>query len=132
MRTLGAIVTSIAVAVLLMATATPSDAARKHVYSRTRAFDGVWSVSIMTRNGPCAASYRYPAQISNGQVLQAESDFSYQISGVVTGNGQISVTVSSGGQSATGYGRVTRTMGQGWWRTAGGQCSGVWTASRRG
>jgi hypothetical protein len=127
MRKLGSILTALAVAGLLVAiAATPSDAAR-----RTRAFDGVWSVSIFTHDGPCAPSYRYPARIYNGLVVQAENDFSYQISGAVTSNGGISVTVSSGGQSATGYGRMTRTRGAGWWRAAGGQCSGTWNAQRR-
>jgi hypothetical protein len=132
MRKFGGILAAIVVAGLLLGLApAPSDAAPKHA-SRTRAFDGLWSVSIFTQDGPCSASYRYPARIIDGQVLQAENDFSYQISGVVLGNGGITVTVSSGGQSATGYGRLTRIRGAGWWRAAGGQCSGIWNAIRRG
>jgi hypothetical protein len=88
-------------------------------------------VSIMTRDGPCAPSYRYPARIVNGRVVQVQQDFSYQIAGVVTNAGGISVMVSSGGQSATGYGRLNQTRGAGWWRAAGGMCSGVWSAARR-
>ncbi len=133
MRKFGGIFTAIAVAGLLVAIAvTPSDAARKHVYARTRAFDGLWSVSIFTRDGPCAPSYRYPARIIDGHVVQAENDFNYEINGAVVRNGGISVTVSSGGQSATGYGRLSRSRGAGWWRAAGGQCSGTWSATRRG
>lgn len=131
MRRLGGIMTAIAVAGLVVAfAATPSDAAKRVV--RSRAFDGLWSVSIYTQNGPCSPSYRYPARIVNGQVGQAENDFSYQIAGTVVSSGAIAVTVSSGGQSATGYGRMTPTRGTGWWRTDGGQCSGVWNAIRRG
>jgi hypothetical protein len=133
MRKLGGILTATVVAVLLSGLAPePSGAAPKHAGVRTRAFDGLWSVSIFTREGPCSASYRYPARIVGGQVVQAENSFSYQISGVVIASGGISVTVSSGGQSATGYGRLTHSKGSGWWRAAGGQCSGVWSAMRRG
>ena len=89
MRKLGGIVTTIAAAILLMAvTASPSDAA-----SRTRAFDGLWSVSINTQNGSCPASLRYPVAIVGGQVQQAEADFSYQITGVVVSSGAIAVIV---------------------------------------
>jgi len=124
MRKLGGIFTAAAVAAVLVAIAvTPSDAA-------SRAFDGLWSVSIFTRQGPCS-TYRYPARIVSGRVLQAEPDFTYQIAGIVNSAGSIVVTVSSGGQSATGRGRMNRTRGIGTWVAAGGQCSGVWNAMRR-
>ncbi len=129
MRKLGGVCAAIAVAGLLAtATVTPSDAAR----ARSGAFDGLWSVSIYTQYGPCDPSYRYPARIAGGQVTQADNDFSYQISGVVTAAGGISVRVTRSGQSATGYGRLTGSRGAGWWRADGNQCSGRWTAVRRG
>ena len=106
MRKHGAILAAIAVAGLLMAGAvTPSAAAHKRA-AASSAFDGLWSVSIFTRAGPCDPSYRYPARIVHGRVMQAENDFSYQISGAVVASGGIAVTVSKGGQSATGYGRL--------------------------
>ena len=129
MRTFAGAVAAIAMAgALTAATVTPSDAGK---YVRSP-YDGLWSVSIYTQNGPCDPSYRYPARIVGSQVLQADNSFDYQISGVVTRAGGISVTVRRGNQSATGYGRLSRTQGTGWWRTAGGQCSGVWNAVRRG
>jgi hypothetical protein len=155
MRKLGGVLTAIAVAMVLFGMAPrPSSAANDPATAdnlraavdpaaapkakvprrravRTRAYDGIWSVSIFTKDGPCAASYRYPARILNGQVVQAEPDITYQLAGAVTSAGGISVTVSSGGQSATGYGRLTRTKGGGWWRAAGGACSGIWNAMRR-
>jgi hypothetical protein len=85
----------------------------------TRAFDGVWSVSISTVNGSCPASLRYPAIISNGLVTRADGEFGYDISGAVYNTGGIIVTVSQNGQSATG--RLAST----------GQCSGTWAAQRR-
>ena len=134
MKTIGGGVTALAVAAVLIATArTPSGAAAtKPVYASTHAFDGLWSVSIVTRQGPCPASYRYPARIVGGRVVQADNDGSYQIAGRVSGSGAIAVRVSSGGQSAVGYGRMSRSQGGGWWRADGGECVGTWSAVRRG
>jgi hypothetical protein len=129
MRTLGGAVTAIAVGGLLMAAA-PSQAAKKH-YTRSGAYDGLWSVSIRTQFGPCDPSYRYPARIVAGQVVQAENDFSYQISGFVVASGAIAVTVSKGLGSATGYGRLHGASGGGRWSAGNNQCYGTWTAMRR-
>jgi hypothetical protein len=133
MRTLGYVATALAFAGLFGAlTVTPSDAApRKQTHARSRAYDGLWSVSIRTQSGPCDASYRYPARIVGGLITQVENDFSYQISGAVVASGAIAVTVSSGGQSATGYGRLHGATGGGHWSAAGGQCIGQWSALRR-
>lgn len=98
----------------------------------TRAFDGLWSVSISTLNGSCPASLRYPAQITNGRVGLAGGEGGYAISGAVYSTGGIVVTVSQSGQSATGRGRLRRAGGGGRWRTLSGQCSGTWVAERRG
>ena len=103
--------------------------AKKH--TRSRAYDGLWSVSIRTQAGPCDPSYRYPARIVGGQLQQADNDFSYQISGVVVSSGAIAVTVSKGGQSATGYGRLRGASGYGRWSAGGNTCYGTWSAMRR-
>ena len=57
------VLTAVAV-VLVMAAATPSEAAKK---GRSGAYDGLWSVSIRTEAGPCDPSYRYPARIVGGR-----------------------------------------------------------------
>ena len=73
MRTLGGVFATMTIAGLLAAgAATPSDAATKHARTRSRAYDGLWSVSIRTQFGPCDPSYRYPARIVGGQVVQAD------------------------------------------------------------
>jgi len=131
MRRYGQVVVTVVAAGLFAALlVTPSDAATK-VVRQGGAFDGLWSVLIQTQYGPCDATYRYPARIVGGRVLQADNDYSYQISGAVSGNGGISVVVSKGGQSATGYGRLSGSRGGGTWRASGGQCAGNWSASRR-
>src|ERR1700761_6627690 len=113
MRKLGSGLTALAIAGLLTASAaTSSGAAPRGV---TRAFDGVWSVSIYTKSGPCDPSYRYPARIVGGQIQQVENDFSYQLSGVVVSSGAIAVTVTKNGQSATGYGKLRDGRGGGRW-----------------
>ena len=133
MRKLGGFVSAIATAGVLVAiAATPSDAAaKKHMRTRSRAYDGLWSVAIRTQAGPCDPSYRYPARIVGGQIRQADSDFSYQISGVVVPSGAIAVMVSKGGQSATGYGRLHGASGYGRWSAGGNTCYGTWSAMRR-
>jgi hypothetical protein len=96
-----------------------------------RAYDGLWSVSIHTAYGPCDPTYRYPARIVGGRVMQADNDFSYQISGAVVPSGAIGVTVYRSGQSATGYGRLRGSTGSGRWSAGGNMCYGTWSAMRR-
>jgi hypothetical protein len=132
MRTLGGVFATMTVAGLLLASAAvPSDAAKRHARTASHAYDGLWSVSIRTQFGPCDPSYRYPARIVGGQVVQAENDFSYQISGVVVASGGIAVTVSKGLGTATGYGRLHGDSGGGRWSAGNNQCYGTWSAMRR-
>lgn len=105
----------------ILATAVPTTAAP--------AYDGLWSVVIVTEKGTCDRAYRYPIRISNGALLNA-GDGPIAISGKVGGNGTITVTVSAGAKSATGTGRLSRDIGAGSW--AGGACAGTWSAERRG
>jgi hypothetical protein len=121
------VLTAVAVA-LVMAAATPSEAAKR---GRSSIYDGLWSVSIRTQAGPCDPSYRYPARIVGGRVVQADNDFSYQITGNVIASGGIAVTVSKGGQSATGYGKLRGTSGGGHWSAGGNACYGTWSAMKR-
>jgi hypothetical protein len=121
------VLTAVAVA-LVVAAATPSEAAKR---GRSSAYDGLWSVSIRTEAGPCDPSYRYPARIVGGRVLQADNDFSYQISGNVIASGGIAVTVAKGGQAATGYGKLRGSSGGGRWSAGGNACYGTWSAMKR-
>jgi hypothetical protein len=121
------VLTAVAVA-LVVAAASPSEAAKR---GRSNAYDGLWSVSILTQAGPCDPSYRYPARIIGGRVLQVDKDFSYQISGNVIASGGIAVTVSKGGQSATGFGRLHGSSGGGRWSAGGDTCYGTWSAMKR-
>ena len=93
------------------------------------AYDGTWSLLVVTEKGTCDVAYRYPIRIANGTLVNA-GDAAFTVSGKVAQTGAITVTVSAGGKSATGFGRLAGTIGTGSW--SGGACSGSWTAERRG
>ncbi len=122
-----------ATAALLVAAATaPSDSAPRHRHEyrgRVSTFDGEWSVAIYTSFGSCG-SYRAAIRIVGGRVEGGNGD--YSVNGRVSPSGAVSVTVSGGQGSASGYGRLSRYSGGGRWRSSGGECSGSWSASRRG
>src|SRR5246127_711618 len=73
-------------------------------------YDGLWSVSIVTEKGDCDRGYRYPVRISNGTLANA-GDTMFTITGQVVGSGAVTVTVSAGGKSATGSGRLAGNIG---------------------
>lgn len=127
---LRAIAATAVMAFLVASTIVPSDAAPRA--ARTTIFDGLWSVEIVTNYGDCSRAYRYPLRIADGWVIKADNDSSYQVAGAVGRNGAIGVTVAGGGQAASGTGRLAGNYGQGRWRTANGECGGVWSAERRG
>jgi hypothetical protein len=95
-----------------------------------RRYDGVWSVVIETTRGNCPAAVRAGVHIFAGRLLA--DDQSYRLNGRVAANGAVRVTVSAAGQSAGGSGRLGHNVGRGLWRTSLGECSGQWTAQRRG
>ena len=99
----------------------------------TAGFDGLWSVLIITEQGTCDRGYRYAVRIRNGSVGHADpANSSFRIAGRVNAGGGINVSVARGTQSAHGSGRMSRNGGSGRWRSAKGECSGVWQAERRG
>jgi hypothetical protein len=94
-------------------------------------YDGLWSVVIVTNQGVCDTSYRYPIRITNGNLGNAGSA-TVTISGKVGKNGVVTVHVHAGDKTATGTGRLTGKSGGGSWSGGNGACSGVWQAERRG
>lgn len=94
------------------------------------AFDGNWTVLIITEKGDCDRGYRYPVRIVNGKVGYA-GEASFTVKGNVNDKGAITVTVSRGDKSASGAGILSGANGSGQWKTGKGECSGLWTAERR-
>lgn len=113
-------------AVLVSVANKPSAAAPRYA-----GFDGIWSVSIVTYYGDCSA-YRYPLRIWQGRVIKADDDPNYNVAGAVARSGAIGVTVAGGGKTASGTGRLRGNVGAGIWHTSNRECSGRWTAERRG
>jgi len=118
--------TLIAATPVIVALAAPAPAAAQ------AAFNGTWSVLIITNSGSCDRAYRYPVRIANGRVAYGgQADFS--VNGRVAPNGTVNVTVSRGSQRASGSGRLAGNSGSGTWRGYGSPgCSGTWTADKRG
>jgi len=105
--------------------------ASPHAMARTP-FDGAWSVLIVTDRGTCDRAYRYALRIADGRVYYDDPSFS--VSGSVNARGQVHVGLTAGGQSASGYGRLSGNYGEGSWSgsSSTSQCSGHWEAERRG
>jgi hypothetical protein len=95
-------------------------------------YDGLWTVLIVTQNGPCDASYRYPVRISRGNVRHVGGEAFFSLKGRVNPRGSVNVTLSRDGQQARGTGRLSGKSGGGSWSAGGGTCSGRWSALRRG
>ena len=100
--------------------------------SAQRAFDGNWSVLIVTQNGNCDRAYRYGVSIRSGGVHYDGGVVNF--TGRVQANGNVTVRVTSGNAFANGTGRLNRREGQGRWsgQSGGSRWSGYWTAERRG
>ena len=63
-----------------------------------------------------------------------EHDPSFNISGHVDARGRVNVSVSAGGERASGNGELSGDSGRGLWigHSATSACSGHWEAERRG
>ena len=96
------------------------------------AFDGLWSVQIVSQAGPCGQGYvTYPVRIVRGTVQNA-GNMSAFVGGRVDRRGVVRVSVSSGGQQAHGAGRLSPSSGTGRWSSPTNGCSGFWIARRQG
>ena len=118
--------------VLAISLSSPADARTTERSVGRTAYDGNWSVLIVTNSGPCDRGYRYGLTIRGGRVFY-QGSLAVNVDGQVSGNGTVQVRVSAGSQGATGVGRLSRDYGSGSWRGLGssGACSGTWTAERR-
>jgi hypothetical protein len=92
------------------------------------AYDGRWSLSIVTQRGACE-TYNFPVDISNGNVSFPGL---VRANGRVARNGAVRVNVAAGDKSASGSGRLSVGSGSGRWsgRSGTARCSGMWTAQR--
>jgi hypothetical protein len=93
-------------------------------------FDGAWSISFVTKSGPCLQSYSGMGQIIN-RVIYFTGTGSF--SGSVAPSGSVNMQFTVGPSRAVGIGELSSDSGRGTWRAdvvEVGMCSGVWSAQR--
>ncbi|MCE4225257.1 heme utilization protein [Methylobacterium sp. C25] len=96
-------------------------------------FDGSWTITAVTNDGPCPASTTYQVQVKgrNASVPGENVD----IAGGVSASGMVQATITKGSNKLPISGNLKRQgSGSGTWRTSGGfvACSGSWNAKRIG
>jgi hypothetical protein len=96
------------------------------------AFDGEWTVVVITEHGKCDHSYSYDVRVLNG-VVYYHTVTSVSLSGTVSPSGQVRVAIRHHEEGADGSGHLAAQRGGGGWRGSGkdGVCSGRWVAERR-
>ena len=93
------------------------------------AYDGSWSLSIVTERGTCDTTYSFQVQVTNGIVSHPNL---VRLRGRVSSGGIARVSVSVMDKHASGSGKLSRSSGRGRWtgHSGGARCSGHWTAQR--
>jgi len=88
-------------------------------------YDGLWNVTVVTKNGSCEAQTRSTLTITDGKVSAPGAD----VSGSIGREGLVRVSI--GGAYANG--QLSGNSGSGKWNgaSAGVPCSGRWEASRQ-
>src|SRR5215813_11421117 len=78
-------------------------------------FDGPWSVTVVTRSGPCDQAYRYGVTISRGVVYYAGGG-PVSLTGHVPPSGNVTGRVSSSAKYAVSSSRAWNSTGSESWR----------------
>lgn len=95
-------------------------------------YDGSWTITAVTKDGPCAVSTSYQVQIKDGSAsIPAEG---VDIDGGVSTSGAVQATITKGSNKVPITGSLDpKGSGSGTWH-AGGliACGGSWSAKRTG
>ena len=93
------------------------------------AYDGTWNVIFSTRAGNCSATNSVPFAVSGRRVTSAGGG---KVTGGISRNGVVAVSISVGASHASGSGRLVGNSGSGRWSgiITGDRCSGSWQATR--
>ena len=93
--------------------------------SAQQPYDGLWQVTVVTKNGSCDASTSSTVTVSEGRI----SGGGAAISGSVGREGVVRVSING----AYANGQLSGNSGSGKWNgaSAGVPCSGRWEASRQ-
>lgn len=115
-------------ALLFVTSAMPAGAAK---VSKTDAYDGRWSIEVVTERGGCDRAYRYGIRIEKGEA-RYEGGTDFTVSGQVAKNGGVKGAIIRGEARADVIGTLSGANGTGTWSTNGSSpCSGNWNAERR-
>ena len=116
-------------AIAAISTAAVATLAPTGAFAARDAFDGSWTVQIVTSRGTCSSGVGFSVEVRDGVVSAAGV---LDVRGNVATNGVARVRIASGNQSANGSGRLGGNSGSGTWQGVGSQgaCSGSWSASR--
>ncbi len=114
-------------ALALLAAPTGADAAKRE--RRAENLDGTWNVTFATQAGNCSPTYNAPFLVSGRRVASAGGG---KVTGGISRNGAVEVTISVGLSVANGQGRLRGNSGAGRWSglISGDRCSGIWQATR--
>jgi hypothetical protein len=119
-------------ACLAMGAFSPADAATKKVRVPDQ-YDGSWSIVAMTAEGPCSATTTYQVRIKDSDASIPGEDV--DVDGGVSAAGSVRATIVQGSNKIPITGKLSsKGNGTGTWRTSGSlvECSGSWSAKRRG
>ena len=111
---------------LLLASALTATAALAAAPATARTpYDGLWSVTIVTKAGSCEPSTRSTLTVADGKISAAGAD----VSGSIGREGTVRVSING----AYANGQLSGNAGSGKWNgaSAGIPCSGRWEASRQ-
>ncbi len=88
-------------------------------------YDGLWSVTVVTKTGSCEPTINSTLTVSDGKISAPDAD----VSGRVGREGLVRVSI----HGAYANGQLNGNAGSGKWNgaSAGIPCSGRWEASRR-
>jgi hypothetical protein len=88
-------------------------------------YDGLWSVTIVTRTGSCEPQARSTLTVADGKVSAAGAD----VTGSIGREGVVRVSING----AYANGHLNGNAGSGKWNgaSAGIPCSGHWEASKQ-
>ena len=91
-------------------------------------YDGTWNVLFTTRAGNCSSN-SFPFSVYGRRVSSAGGG---KVTGGISRNGIVAVSVSVGLSHASGSGRLAGNHGVGRWSgiITGDRCSGSWQATR--
>lgn len=97
-----------------------------------QAYNGRWSVEVVTERGECDRAFRYPVIVENGRIRYSGDAGGFNFSGQVAPNGAVKVSITSGQGRADGTGKIAGSSGGGTWKISGSRsCTGRWNAEKR-